>query len=42
MAHYQRYRALGERAGIVTTEVASGRIVNLLLAGMQADCAALD
>ncbi len=40
MAHYQRYRALGERAGIVTTEVASARIVNLLLAGMQADCAA--
>jgi len=39
MAHYQRYRALGDTVGIATTQVASVRIVNLLLAGMQADCA---
>ncbi|MFJ1471996.1 TetR/AcrR family transcriptional regulator [Massilia orientalis] len=40
MAHYQRYRALGATVGIATTRVASIRIVNLLFAGMQADCAA--
>ncbi|WP_322404636.1 TetR/AcrR family transcriptional regulator [Massilia luteola] len=42
MAHYQRYRALGATVDIATTEVASGRIVNLLLAGMRADCTAND
>jgi TetR/AcrR family transcriptional regulator, mexJK operon transcriptional repressor len=40
MAHYQRYRALGATVGIASTQVASVRIVNLLLAGMHADCAA--
>lgn len=42
MAHYQRYRALGERAGIAAPQVASVRIANLLLAGMRADCVAPD
>jgi AcrR family transcriptional regulator len=40
MAHYQRLRALGTTVGIAPAQVASIRIVNLLLAGMQADCAA--
>ena len=40
MAHYQRLRALGTAVGIAPAQVASTRIVNLLLAGMQADCAA--
>lgn len=40
MAHYQRYRALGAAVGIAPPQVASVRIVNLLLAGMHADCAA--
>lgn len=40
MAHYQRLRTLGTTAGIAPAQVASTRIVNLLLAGMQADCAA--
>jgi AcrR family transcriptional regulator len=40
MAHYQRLRALGTTVGIAPALVASIRIVNLLLAGMQADCAA--
>ncbi len=40
MAHYQRLRALGTAVGIAPAQVASIRIVNLLLAGMQADCAA--
>jgi AcrR family transcriptional regulator len=38
MAHYQRYRALGPAFDIAATEVASKRIVDLLLAGMEADC----
>jgi AcrR family transcriptional regulator len=40
MAHYQRLRALGTTVGIAPAQVASIRIVNLLLAGMQANCAA--
>ena len=40
MAHYQRFRVLGTTVGIASAQVASARIVNLLLAGMQADCAA--
>lgn len=40
MAHYQRLRALGTAVGIAPAQVASIRIVNLLLAGMQADCVA--
>lgn len=39
MAHYQRLRALGTTVGIAPAQVASIRIVNLLLAGMQADSA---
>jgi AcrR family transcriptional regulator len=41
MAHYQRCRALGETVGSASTatQTVSLRIVNLLLAGMQADCA---
>ncbi|NVM77495.1 AcrR family transcriptional regulator [Duganella sp. SG902] len=40
MAHHQRYRELGER--VASPGVAAARIVNLLLAGMQSDCAASD